>query len=308
MDIFKTKSKNFWIVLLMSNIFVSLSLYAQKPYMEESFAVGNNVHIEVLTSGGSIEVKGSERDNVHVEMIVKQRGKAIEAGEADLDNWDISIDKRGNTVYATAEKRNRINWGRDNFSISFVVYAPIDSKADVKTSGGRIILENLEGDQRAKTSGGSITASQIIGELHVHTSGGSITLDEIEGTIKAHTSGGRIRATEIHGEILAKTSGGSITLEDIIGNVEAKTSGGSIDAEIVKPDEYIDLKTSGGSINVTVPEEGGYDLNLDGNRVRADLSNFDGDYEKDEVDGTMNGGGTRLTAKTSGGSVTMRYL
>ncbi len=94
MDIFKTKSKNFWIVLLMSNVFVSLSLYAQKPYMEESFAVGNNVRIEVLTSGGSIEVKGSERDNVHVEMIVKQRGKAIEAGEADLDNWDISIDKR----------------------------------------------------------------------------------------------------------------------------------------------------------------------------------------------------------------------
>ena len=55
MNLFKTK--NFWIVLLMSNVFVSLSLYAQKPYMEESFAVGNNVRIEVLTSGGVLKLK-----------------------------------------------------------------------------------------------------------------------------------------------------------------------------------------------------------------------------------------------------------
>lgn len=308
MNYIKTITINIWMLTAISAIVTTSRIEAQKPFMEESFAVGNNVHIEVKTSGGNIEVKGSKRDNVHVKMIVKQRGKEIEAGEADLDNWDITIDKRGYTVYATAEKRGRINWGRNNISISFVVNAPIDSRAEVKTSGGSIMLENLEGDQRAKTSGGSITASQITGEVNLNTSGGSITLDEIEGNIKAHTSGGRIRATAVHGEILAKTSGGSITLEDIIGNVKAKTSGGSIDAEIVKPNEYIDLKTSGGSINVTVPEEGGYDLNLDGNRVRAELKNFNGVYKKDEIEGTMNGGGTRLTAKTSGGSVTMRYF
>jgi DUF4097 and DUF4098 domain-containing protein YvlB len=93
-----------------------------------------------------------------------------------------------------------------------------------------------------------------------------------------------------------------------LGNVEARTSGGSIHAEIVKPDEYIDLKTSGGSISVTVPEEGGYDINLDGTRVRVKLANFDGDYEKDKIKGTLNGGGIRLTAKTSGGTVTMKYF
>ena len=276
--------------------------------MEEIFAVGNNVNVEVQTSGGSIEVIGSKRDNVHVEMFVKQRGKEIDAKKVDLDDWDITIKKKGNTVYAIAKKRKKISWGRDNFSVSFIVHSPVDSKAEVKSSGGGITLENLEGDQRAKTSGGSITASQIIGGVHLHTSGGSITLDEIEGNIQAHTSGGRIRATAINGEILAKTSGGSITLEDILGNVEARTSGGSIHAEIVKPDEYIDLKTSGGSISVTVPEEGGYDINLDGTRVRVKLANFDGDYEKDKIKGTLNGGGIRLTAKTSGGTVTMKYF
>ena len=124
----------------------------------------------------------------------------------------------------------------------------------------------------------------------------------------ANTSGGRIRASNVSGGIYAKTSGGSITLDDVSGNVEAKTSGGSIDAEIVAPKDFIELKTSGGSITVTVPKDNGYDLNLDGNRVRADLVNFEGNMERDEMVGTMNGGGTRVNARTSGGSVSLRYL
>ena len=90
--------------------------------------------------------------------------------------------------------------------------------------------------------------------------------------------------------------------------MEAKTSGGSIDAEIVSPEDYIDLRTSGGSITVTVPKNNGYDLDLDGNRVRADLENFKGDMDKDAMRGTMNGGGTKVSARTSGGSVSLRYL
>jgi DUF4097 and DUF4098 domain-containing protein YvlB len=276
--------------------------------MQESFAVGNDVRIEVETSGGSIDVRGSNRDDVQVEMYVKRRGQDIEPGEADLDDWEISIEKTGNTVYATAKKRGRNNWGNNSYSISFVVYSPVDSRADIRTSGGSITVDNLIGDQYAKTSGGSITATKIGGDIELKTSGGSITIDEVEGYVDANTSGGRIRANDITGGIFAKTSGGSITLENVSGNVEAKTSGGSIDAEIVKPEDYIELKTSGGSISVSVPKDAGYDVDLDGNRGRADLNNFQGDYDRSEIEGSMNGGGTRITAKTSGGSVTMRYL
>lgn len=287
---------------------ISTQAIAQEPYMEQSFAVDDNVRIQVETSGGSIEVQGSKTDEVRVEMYVKRRGRDIDPGEADLEDWDITIEKSGNTVYAEAKRRGRNNWGNNSYSISFVVYSPISATADVRTSGGSINLDNLIGDQYAKTSGGSITAIQIGGDLEVKTSGGSITLEEVEGYVDANTSGGRIRATDITGGIYAKTSGGSITLDNVSGNVEAKTSGGSIDAEIVDPEDYIELKTSGGSISITVPEDQGYDLELDGNRVRADLVDFRGEYEKDEIEGTMKGGGTRISAKTSGGSVTLRYL
>jgi DUF4097 and DUF4098 domain-containing protein YvlB len=92
------------------------------------------------------------------------------------------------------------------------------------------------------------------------------------------------------------------------GNIDARTSGGSITAEVLEPSDYIELKTSGGSITVTVPEDNGYNLDLDGNRVYVKLNNFSGAAEKDEIKGKMNGGGTLIEARTSGGSVRVEYL
>ncbi len=295
---------NFFVVVfvLASNVSV-----AQEAYLTEDFAVSENTKIEVRTSGGSIELIGENSDEVRVEMYVRKRGRELDRSDTDLDDWEIRIEKEGNTVYATAKREGR-NWGNNNISISFKVFAPNKSVSDLRTSGGSISLENLTGDQIARTSGGSIQAENINGEIQLKTSGGSITLADIDGFAEVNTSGGRIRGENITGGIDAKTSGGSITLDNISGNVEAKTSGGSIDAEVINPDSFIELRTSGGSITITVPKDLGYDLDLGGNRVRADLYNFQGEFDRNDMEGTMNGGGTKVSAKTSGGSVNLRYL
>ncbi len=295
-------------IFILAVIVSSSALFAQEPYMEQSFSVNDNARLEVETSGGSIDVEGSNTDAVRVEMYVKRRGRHISSGEADLDNWEITLEKNGNTVYAKAKRKGRANWGNNTYSISFKVFTPINITSNLRTSGGSISMENLVGNQNAKTSGGSIDVRQIGGDVEVNTSGGQINIEEIEGFVDAKTSGGRIWASNVTGGIKARTSGGGINLDNISGNVEAKTSGGSIDAKVLEPMDYIELRTSGGSISITVPKDAGFDLDLDGNRVRADLVDFRGEYERDEVEGTMNGGGTRLKAKTSGGSVTLRYL
>lgn len=291
-------------------VLTATSTEARQAYLTQEFDVSDNVDIEVKTSGGSIEVYGSNTDQVRVEMYVRKRGRELDQGDVDLDEWEIRVQQEGNKVYATANKegRNRGWNNNNNISISFKVYAPVKSKADVRTSGGSLRLENLQGDQLARTSGGSITVEEIGGDVSLRTSGGSITINNIEGSVDANTSGGRIRAEKVTGGINARTSGGSITLEAVSGNVEAKTSGGSIEAEILSPDDFIELRTSGGSITVTVPKDLGYDVDLGGNRVRADLNNFRGEFDKNDMEGTMNGGGTKLYAKTSGGSINLRYL
>lgn len=300
----------FTFVIMLTAVKMGWAQSSSDAYKVERFAVNDNVKISVETSGGSIDVIGKNADEVTVEMYVRKRGDYVKANEEDLKDWDIQIFERNNevTAHAKRKKKNGWNWNRNNASVSFVVYTPKRSTSDVRTSGGSIEFLNLTGKQVGRTSGGSITAEGIRGDLDVHTSGGSISLRDVEGSANARTSGGRIKAESITGNIDVRTSGGSISLEGINGSVDASTSGGSINAEITEPSEFINLRTSGGSITVTVPEGNGYDLDLDGNRVRAELKNFTGEYEKDEVKGTVNGGGVKIRAKTSGGSVRLNYL
>ncbi len=298
-----------FFALLVLSLSQAVAQSSEDAYRIERFPVNDGVAVDVRTSGGPIKVIGKNTDEVTVEMYVRRKGDYVSEGKADLDEWEIEITKSGNTVTAHAKREGDWGWNnRNNYSIGFVVYTPTDAASKLKTSGGSISLENLSGDQEAKTSGGSIRAEGLQGEIDLKTSGGRITLTDIEGNVKAGTSGGSISANSIVGDLDVRTSGGRISLEGIEGDVIAKTSGGSINAEVISPKDVIDLRTSGGSITITVPRDSGYDLDLDGNRVRADLQNFRGEYEKDEIQGTLNGGGTRLKARTSGGSVRLKYL
>ena len=300
----------FTFVIMLTAVKMGWAQSSNDAYKVERFAVNDNVKINVETSGGSIDVIGKNTDEVTVEMYVRKRGAYVKANEEDLKDYDILIFESNNevTAHAKRKKKNGWNWGNNNPSISFVVYTPRESTSDVRTSGGSIEFSNLRGKQVGRTSGGSISAEGIQGDLEIRTSGGSITLMDIEGSANARTSGGRIKAESITGNIDVRTSGGSISLEGINGSVDASTSGGSINAEVTSPNGFIDLRTSGGSITVAVPKGRGYDLDLDGNRVRADLENFKGEIEKDEVKGSLNGGGVRIKARTSGGSVRLNYI
>ena len=276
-------------------------------YRTESFSVSGDTDLEVQTSGGSIQVYGTERGEVRVEMYVRKRGKYVDPGEADLDEWDISINKQGSKVYAVAERKGNRRWGRNSYSISFAVYAPRNTETDLRTSGGSIRLESLAGTQIARTSGGSMRAENIDGDLNLRTSGGTIRIADIQGNIEAKTSGGSIDVGKAIGDVTAHTSGGSITIEGVSGNLSARTSGGSIRAYFDELGDEIDLSTSGGSIRVTVPKGAGLDVDLRGNRVNTELQNFSGSSKRRSLEGSLNGGGTSLRARTSGGSVTLNY-
>jgi hypothetical protein len=49
------------------------------------------------------------------------------------------------------------------------------------------------------------------------------------------------------------------------------------------------------------------ELDLRGSRVSTQLENFSGDMEDDDVEGTINGGGPLLSARTSGGTVSVSF-
>lgn len=288
-------------------IMLQTLVQAQSAVFEREFRAGDTAEISVSTSGGSIEVKGGTSDKVVVKAFAYSYGKVVSS--ADLDNWEITAEDIGGKIVIKAEKESNKGWlrGSNNVSIGFEVEVPTNTKTEAKTSGGRIEISDLVGEQKAYTSGGSLRAENIVGDIDMRTSGGSIRVENIQGSADIRTSGGSIRARKVSGGLLARTSGGSLTLTEISGKVEARTSGGGIELEMTQPLESVDVATSGGSVVVEIPEDLGYDLELRGNRVRTELKNFTGSSTRDYVEGSMNGGGIPVRARTSGGSVSIRY-
>ena len=231
------------------------------------------------------------------------------------------------------------NWDwRRQLSISFKVFVPKEVNTHLGTSGGSIHLDNLSGDENfstsggslhvdaltgmikgetsggsidisnsgdninMETSGGSIHASNCNGKIHLETSGGSLHLQDLKGSINANTSGGSVQGNNIEGELITGTSGGSVNLTQLSCALEASTSGGSMHVELLHVGKYIKLDDSGGHIDLKLPAKQGYDLNLSANRINpsSSVSDFTGEWEKDRVKGTLNGGGVPVSVDASG--------
>ncbi|MBC7922230.1 MAG: DUF4097 family beta strand repeat protein [Ferruginibacter sp.] len=301
-----------------------------KPYLTKEFTLNGAGNLRVETSGGHIRVKGGSGSEVKVEMYARlNNGRDRDRNEGsvkeELEKYDVSITQEGNTVTAVAKRKSGFRNQNSRLSISFEITAPTRVASNLQTSGGHIQLAGLSGTQEAETSGGHIEAENLKGNLNLHTSGGHITATNLNGNAQLETSGGHIRlaacdgkldartsgghidANDVSGELKVETSGGGISLKEIRGSVDAHTSGGSIHADVLELGRYLTLRTSGGGIDATIPSGKGLDLDLEGDRVRTTLSNFNGTSEKDRIVGTMNGGGIPVKMSTSGSSVVLNY-
>lgn len=299
--------------LIFSLIVVSSSVaFANQddPYRIEEFSINTPGELQVRTSGGHITVEGSNSNSVRVEMYVRKDGNNLTPSDTNLDKWEIDISQSGNSVNATAKRKNNngwSSWNSDRQSISFVVFTPREMSTNLKTSGGHIEAKNLEGNQTIATSGGHLNLTNLQGKIEAKTSGGHIDLENLEGDLNVRTSGGHITANTIAGTLQAKTSGGHIKLSAISGSVKATTSGGSITAVLKSIDQYVDLRTSGGNVDLSIPDGSGADLALRGTFVNGKLNNFTGEMEKNMIKGQLHGGGPKISARTSGGIVSLNF-
>ncbi len=262
-----------------------------EPYLVKDFDMKAGGKLQTFTNGGSITVTGTSDKKASVALIVTDQNGRVDKSRIEelLKKYKIDIRKDNQTLYATAERIDK-NWkGNNELSISFRIKVPHETTCNVNTSGGSISLNNVKGNSELKTSGGSIALQQYQGALEAKTSGGSISLSDSEGKLNV------------------QTSGGSISLQKVSGDIAAQTSGGSISADILKLGKFLTLETTGGSVTATIPGGKGLDLDLSGTNVKAELSNFKGESDRNKIKGSINGGGIPVKLSTSGGSTRLNF-
>ncbi len=268
--------------------------------LQKSFTVSPGGLFNLDTERGSIEVKGKSGNSVNIKVLNK------------VKNFEVKFKKKGNDIFVTGNFEGgaftklwyKFMWHLTD--LRFEITVPSRYNIDINTFGGRISVEDVEGEVRSKTSGGGLRFSEIRGPVTGKTSGGSIELSKCTGMVNIETLGGTIQIEKADGDVKSHTTGGSINIKSVNGNIIADTFGGRINVREVNGS--VDVKTSGGSIDVQ-ELNGSLDAETFGGSINAQLLNQPG--KKCRLSTT--GGGVivslpnsiamDLDAETSGGSV-----
>lgn len=306
---------SFVLIAAFTVFLTGLAFGSIEDTITKSFRVEQGGTLFLETDIGSIEVQTAEGNTIEVKVIRKARTTSKKKAKKILEDFEVKFSQSGNDLYIKAEYE-RDGWQRfwNNISkrlgIKYIISVPRIYNLDLKTKGGGISVDGVEGKINSRTSGGSLHFDHILGDVNGRTSGGSIKIGEVDGNIVVNTSGGSIRIERAKGEVNAHTSGGSITVEEVMGTIQARTSGGSVKAHISRqPKSNCRLTTSGGSITVYLGEDIGVDVNAraSGGRIRTEFPvTLQGEISKRSLNAKINGGGPELYLHTSGGSIYLR--
>ena len=247
----------------------------------------------------------------------------IQAGEGGL-SFDIASGKAQDT------------WSR-TYSL------PDKGRLELINVNGRITAEpatdgkvTVEGHRTAKGSTDE-AAKELLAKIEIReeVSGDRVRVEarpprlsgfsghEIEWTVKVpkgvtvdlRTVNGGIRINGLQGEVHAKTTNGGVKGNNLAANIlEASSVNGGIDIEFGSPLQAgatVDIETVNGGVGLGLPSES--KATISARAVNGGVRTSDLDIQKQEqsnsfeskrrLEGTLNGGGARVTISTTNGGV-----
>ena len=302
-DLFKKKLK-------VSSIFIFVFYFVLNPTImakdlellkEKKFKVKSAQLLTLKTDIGDVIIKTWEKEEALVKIYGDRKAE---------QKMEFSFDQDESGFYIIGEKDGGsfFSWF-SSIDLKYEIIVPNFFDLDLKTSGGDIMIKNIEGELSLKTSGGDIYIKSADGNLVAGTSGGDITLQDFAGNSDLSTSGGDIEVDSKNGKVFASTSGGDIFLKASEGEVSANTSGGDISLKYNGEHKGISLVTSGGDIDVVLPTNLNADVELKTSGGDLD-NNFSNNkmtkVSKTKLTGKYNNGGPKLVCKTSGGDISIR--
>jgi len=279
-----TKNKLAPMVLLLLATFGFLAVNyghtAEAASLEKAFDVkpGQTLDID-LKSGGSVSVTGWEKNTAAIKVHFK---------DGSAKDWKIDFNLDGEGLDISA--RSTYNQKGHFESPSFDINVPSRFNLKIRTMGGKITLDNLNGDFSGKTMGGDLKLSRLKGTIDLKTMGGAVVLED----------------SDIDGKV--KTMGGRVLLEDVTGDVKGSSMGGNVIYKNVKPrsgestGKVVHITTMGGAINVSDAPQGAKVSTMGGNIHIKSAGQFilaktmGGNIDVDEIDGY-------IKATTMGGNV-----
>ncbi len=253
--------------------------------LEKRLPIAAGGSFALTSEAGGIEVRGGEGSEAII-VITSSR-------EDFSERYNVTFATPGpDRIEVAIERKSRagFSWfSNGNHRSEVTVTLPKSVAVELSSSGGGVVVSDLLGKVRAESSGGGVEATHLGGGATLSSSGGGIDAADIAGDLEAGSSGGGVDIRDAHGAVVAESSGGAVSVGFAVGNAKGghlSSSGGGV-AATVDPTVglEIDASSSGGSVDCDLPLT-----------VRGRVG-------RDDVRGTLNGGGAVLKLRSSGGGI-----
>jgi len=290
--------------------------------------VPQNTSVDVNSSTGKVDVTGVQGlvsiDNKFGDVTVKQVDGSLDAktNSGVIDVTSVSAGTANVDLYS----------GFGSISMDQVSGA----KVTVESNSGKLELQNVRSskDMNLSSDFGSVKFENgSAASLTVSTKSGSIELTSvnINGALTVQNDFGEIDLEQVDAKSYdLQTNSGSITVDGAQGSFKAETGFGNITVRNAE-NVTLQLNTKSGSISfagslgegphtvhsdfgeieMTIPADSALDVDFqtEFGKIRSDIPvtvTLNGEVDEGHQVGTINGGGSSLTASTKSGSITIK--
>ena len=274
--------------------------------IDRSFKVSAGDMLDLGVSHADVTIATTDRMEAHVRVIVS--GNDMDRAREFFESRNFDVRQDGDRIVVkTNPTRRKWNWNSGKVNLEVDIRIPARFNAEIAMSHGDLEMGDLEGNLDLTNSHGDVEVNSVSGEyLNIQLSHGDVELGAASArVVSLHNSHGdlevgelftkELKATNSHGDLSMRIKeGGTMELLNSHGGVELEMStavGGSI-------------RNSHGDIDISTGSGAAMTLDLQGSSVSVDRSmSFEGTSTSKKVEGTINGGGPLLKARTSHGSI-----
>lgn len=267
-----------------------------------------------VADGGVLRVQIDDADVAVLAAGGNQATVTIRLRSNDMD-WAVDRYQRTNyrarlearAVIVESDEEPRDSWVSGNWmSVLVEVHVPTRFDLDVRTQDGDVAATSFEGNAVLRSQDGDISVDSL--------AGGELRLDTQDGDVRAVLlAGDRVEVTSQDGDIQIDTARGMLSVSTQDGDIRigaADAPGVALathDGDIhvaINESARVELETNDGDIDIEAPSSLRADVDLAGEEVsvRGGFS-LQGSVSEHRAQGTINGGGEIVRARTRDGSV-----
>jgi len=201
--------------------FLSGPLHTLSESADAAWSEGDQVVVEAGRS--DVQVLTWTEKKVHVELKKQLHGEKEEEAARQASDMKLSLDPSPGSLQVRATGTRPTG-----LSSEFTITVPEQSRLQVITDNGSVVVHGSKSDVVVKTAHGDVEATDLGGRLEVINDDGSINLHRVKGPVILRTAHGDVEASDLAGTADVTCDDGDVTLSRVAGAVKVTHAHGDV--------------------------------------------------------------------------------